>query len=136
MHQEHLLHHILKHSILYLCHMKKSKTELMLSLGWKLTDYFNNRAMYDLTEHCTYCLFEHRGEIGVYHNGDFFYYNLREDDIKEFTEMLQERENMMEHPKEYTLYQAQQNSVKILYLIHKLAHKNDKDEDFDEDILG
>ena len=95
----------------------------MESLGWKHTDYWNNRKMYELTEHCTYLLFEHNGSIGLYHDGKFHYYSLNSNDIERLTDVFKAREEMMMHPKDYTLYDVQKNSEEIIYLMDDFENR-------------
>lgn len=80
-----------------------NKIEYIKSLGWVFENYWNNRAIYGLGKDsdCPYALFEHQGEVGIVYNGKFNYYNLREDDIKEFTKVLNTREQIIYNPDKY-----------------------------------
>lgn len=79
------------------------KGRILKSLGWVFEEYWSNRAIYGLGENsdCPYALFEHQGKVGIVYNGNFNYYNLREDDIKEFTKTLNTREMIMHNPDKY-----------------------------------
>lgn len=102
-----------------------SKIDYIEKLGWVYQDHFNNRVIYELGKDsvCTYFLFEHCGDIGILHDGVFNYWDLNEQNISRFTDVLKERINMMHNPKDYTLYQAQQNSIEILDLLEEFKEK-------------
>ena len=81
------------------------KVEYIKSLGWVFEEYWNNRAIYELGKNsdCPYALFEHQGEVGIVNNGDFKYYNLKEEDLKKLTDALNLRETILHSPDDYTV---------------------------------
>ena len=95
--------------------MKENCTivEYIEALGWKEIDIWNNRILYRLNEYVTYYLFEHNGKIGIYHDQEYIYCNLNENEISRLSDILLERYKMFMNPKDYSLYQAIQNSVSI-----------------------
>ena len=114
---------------------KIDKGRILKSLGWVFEEYWNNRAIYGLGKDsdCPYALFEHQGEVGIVYNGKCNYYNLREDDIKEFTKTLNTREMIMHNPDKYKvsdLFDACKAIDDILtdFAIRKL--KEDNEENF------
>ena len=94
-------------------------------LGWVYVDNFSNREVYELGKDsiCDYYLFEHSGEIGILYDGKFNYYNLNQDDISMFTKLLKQEINMIDNPKDYTLYESLQNADRIQHLIKKFSKR-------------
>lgn len=80
-----------------------NKVEYIKSLGWVFDEYWNNRTIYSLGKDLDslYALFEHQGEVGIVHNGEFNYCNLKKDDIKEFTKALNTRNLILHNPDKY-----------------------------------
>lgn len=100
-----------------------SKVELIKKLGWVEYSLFNNRTLYEYGKDsvCNYCLFEHRGDIGIVDGEEFKYFNLNESEIQRFTDAIKEMVDMLNNPKNYTLYQALQNRVTIENLLKEFA---------------
>ena len=110
-----------------------NKIEFLKSLGWVFEEYWNNRAIYSLGKNsdCPYALFEHQGKIGIVHDGNFDYYNLKEDDIKDLTEALNTREMMVLSPDDYKvrdLFDACKalNNILDSFAIRKLKEDNEE----------
>ena len=76
-------------------------------LGWKYDSMWNNRMFYSLSEESKYAIFEHDG-FGILHpynkNFELIYCDLTDDEIVKYTEMVKTIENIVNHPKNNSLY--------------------------------
>lgn len=84
--------------------MNKEKLE---ELGWKFDGFWNNRAIFTLSEDSDFSIFEHYG-WGIINpftkEFELIYCNLADNEIEEYTELIKSYKNIMNNPKENTLY--------------------------------
>jgi hypothetical protein len=87
------------------------------SLGWKHDRNLFNRAIYSLDD---FTIFEHQGEIGYVSDREgFFFCNMTRDEIKQFTDLINEKIKIFSSPKDHTVYDCMQNSMAIGRMIRK-----------------
>ena len=81
--------------------------EKLTELGWKQDGTWNNRVFFALSKDSKYSIFEHDG-IGLLHpynkNFELIYCDLTDEEIVKYTEMVKTIENIVNHPKDNSLY--------------------------------
>ena len=90
--------------------------EFVESLGWKFDYLWNNRAMFSYKD-SNYSIFEHNGDWGImdpYSKFELIYCNMRPEHIKNFTDLIQNLEQILDNPLTTTgLYDFIEASAKM-----------------------
>ena len=95
------------------------------SLGWKYDHNLFNRDIYSLDD---FTIFEHQGEIGYVSDREgFFYCNITKDQIKQFTDLINEKVKIFSNSKNYTVYDGIQNAIAIGRMIRKFEFPENED---------
>ena len=79
----------------------------LTELGWKQDGDWNNRIFFALSKDSKYSIFEHDG-FGLLHpynkNFELIYCDLTDEEIEKYTEMVKTIENIVNNPKDNSLY--------------------------------
>lgn len=85
--------------------------EQLEELGWQFDEFWNNRAMFSKKD-CKldgFAIFEHNGDWGIMnpYNKEFelIYCQMTDNEIKQYTNYIDNFENIMNYPKDYTFFE-------------------------------
>lgn len=85
--------------------------EQLEQFGWQFDDFWNNRAMFSKKDSKLdgFTIFEHNGDWGIMnpYNKEFelIYCQMTDDEIKQYIDYINSFEYIMEHPKDFTLFE-------------------------------
>lgn len=85
--------------------------EILEELDWGFDDFWANRALFSKKGSKLNCftIFEHNGDWGImdpFAKGfELIYCNMSDDEIKQYIDYVNTYENMIERPKDYSLFE-------------------------------
>ena len=88
--------------------MTKEKLE---EFGWQFYDFFANRALFSKKDAILkgFLIFEHNGDWGImdpYAKGfELIYCQMTDNEIEQYINYINNLENIMNHPKDYTFFE-------------------------------
>lgn len=85
--------------------------EQLEKYGWQFDDFWNNRAMFSKKDTILegFTIFEHNGDWGIMNpytkEFELIYCNMSDEEIEQYIDYINNFENIMIHPKDYTFYE-------------------------------
>ena len=104
--------------------------EELEKLGWEFKTYWKNRGIYELG---IGNIFEHNGSVGIIYKKELIYCNLSDEELKEYTDIIIQLNDLEGHPDKHTYLEALNMYKKEMKFVERMLEKANGDENKDDE---